>query len=180
MANEITEKACKCCGQMKPITAYSLGNNRRPIGTCKECRKRQQVIANYKTMETNKMTATQAARYAEAVAYMDECKQVTGFETGKYSSTVGVVPRVTANAVGFSQRDLAALYNMAQQRRKNAESLGIVTPEPTVQLVRDSSLEFIIECGYTQKECFNVLDTLITADDPQYDELWEKLILIPV
>lgn len=179
MSNEITEKVCKCCGQMKPITAYSLGNNRRPIGTCKECRKRQQVIANYKAIEVSKMTAAQADRYAEAVAYMDKCKQVTGFETGKYSSNVGVVPRVAATA-GFSQCDLSALYKMAQQRRKNAEALGIVTPEPTAQLIRDSSLELIIECGYTQKECFNVLDTLITADDPQYDELWEKLILIPI
>lgn len=175
----MADKICKCCGATKPLEAFSLGNNRRPIGVCKECRRQQQIIANYRNVPAAELTTTQALRYQTALEYMNRCKNATGFVTGKYSSKIGMPTPSAPSPTGQSIKNLTAKYVAAQQHRKQLEELGVPTQAPTVEMIRTCTAEFLVDCGYTQKECFDVLDNLITSNDPEYDTIWEKLICIP-
>lgn len=173
------EKICKCCGRKKDIGCFSLGNNRRPINICKECRKYQQIISNARGVNPLDMSPNQLIRFQEATDYMELCRLTTGFETGRCRGTVGLPEKPLRGAESINKSDLAARYQAAQTQRQRMEACGVILPKPSTQLIKTSTVEFIVDCGYTQKECFEILDNEIGSDDPDYDTIWDKLILIP-
>lgn len=172
-----TSKTCKCCGCMKSIEEYSLNNNRRPIGVCKECRRHQQTLSNLRGIDPLTMSVRQFNRYSAAVEYMESCKAATGYETGKYSSRVGM-PVASTTISASTTQILQAAYERAQTRRKKLAELGTMLPPPTPEILKQSTIEFLVECGYTSEECYDVLETQM-VEDPEYDALWDRLIMMP-
>lgn len=173
-------KVCKCCGHTKPVEEFDKCNTGKRISICKVCRRHQQRIANYKHFDVLQMSSRQLSAYNESVEYMTKCCEATGFETGKYSSKVSADPVMPAPGKStLKTADLRTRYAAAQSRRQQMERMGVEHPAPTADLVTAATVEELVDFGYTSKECFAVLDNVLTADHPDYDAVWDKLILIP-
>ena len=174
-------KRCKCCGDDLPISDFDRSNNGSPISLCKRCRRAQQKIANLSNMPDELMTLSRQQQLAEATQWMDACKKRTGFVTG--TTTRGCGNRVEGINVGkpiTSHKMLENMYAEAQARRKRAETMGVPPLQPpTLEMLRNSELELLIEYGYTAKECTDVIDAEVDHDSDEYCRLDDKFFAYP-
>lgn len=168
-------KLCKCCGAKRELFEFDKSNSGKPIGICKVCRRHQQRITNLSKMDPTKMSVSQHENYTASLAYMKDCKEATGFETGKYSSRIGYTgPTVAPSAVSLKEK-----YAAAQKHREALESSGVVMSKPTLELLTKQSVEFLVDCGYTAKECYDVIDAEVNKDSDLFTELDDKFYAFP-
>lgn len=171
-------KVCKCCGAAQPLNRFDRSNNGRPISLCRDCRRAQQTIANISNMPDNLLTESRTQRLQEALRYMQACKEKTGFETGSTTKSA-----TAANAVNklqiTSAATLKAKYIEAQERRKHAEAAGVTLQAPTLEMLKNSSIEFLVDMGYTAKECTDIIDAELNHDSDEYIALDDKLFAFP-
>lgn len=167
-------KVCKCCGVEKEISEFDLSNSRKPISLCKPCRRAQQQISTLSKLQHR--TEAQSARLQAAINYMMQCEADTGFTTGGYSSKVGLS---TVAAKVSKLGDLHKRYEEAQKRRKLLEENGVRQSAPTLEIIMNQPIDFLVDCGYTVDECYAVLDAEVNKEMPEYYEIEDKLYAFP-
>jgi hypothetical protein len=172
-------KVCKCCGATKPITSFDKCNTGKRISLCRECRRAQQTINNFK--RRNDLNDVQAQRLLNAIDYMQRCKEITGFETGHYSSKVGSTVQSPTMAAGTTNTtSLENLAHKAAIHRAKLKSLGVDLQPPTLEVIVHSNVQFLVESGYTRDECFAVIDAEVNHDSDDYFDLSDKLYHMPL
>ena len=178
--SEDTMKVCKCCGATKPLTTFDKSGSGKRKSICRDCRRAQQVINNFKRRED--LSPRQNQRLIDALNYMQQCKEVTGFETGRYSSKVGSTVKTPTMAEdnGSSSMSLENIAYNAAAHRKILKEMGIDLQPPTLELIVHSNVKFLVESGYTRDECFAVLDAEVNQDSDEYFELSDKLYHMPL